>query len=261
MSPGIVVRSGASPSTGHTEASRGPRRARAPIASSIRSVWSRLGCGSTAVVGPSCAKRPAKSTHDFTWALATGSSHRTGSSPSPDGQRRGVGRLDARQGPQRLRDAPIGREPSDRPRQAEPAFWPESWGGAISVPAPLQSSAGGLLQARRPRLDRDAGRHLTRPRRVPPRPSTAGGARPSICPPSATAPGGGPVRDRLVPGNGDVSLSEGRGRPWPAQSSKAGVTTEQPCASSRPAARRADASRRQGPGRALGEVVGSQFRR
>ena len=44
----------------------------APAAASIRSVWSRVGAGSTTVVSPS-ASRPARRTHDFTWALATGS--------------------------------------------------------------------------------------------------------------------------------------------------------------------------------------------
>ena len=37
----------------------------------MRSVWSRLGCGSVTVVG-SAAASPARSTHDFTCALATG---------------------------------------------------------------------------------------------------------------------------------------------------------------------------------------------
>ena len=40
---------------------------------SMRSLWSRLGSGSTTRVSPS-ASRPAKSRHDLTWALATGSS-------------------------------------------------------------------------------------------------------------------------------------------------------------------------------------------
>ena len=44
-----------------------------PAAVSMRSVWSRLGAGSEAVVAPSAA-RPASRTHDFTCALATGSS-------------------------------------------------------------------------------------------------------------------------------------------------------------------------------------------
>ena len=44
----------------------------APAAASIRSVWSRVGAGSTTVVSPS-AKSPARRMHDFTWALATGS--------------------------------------------------------------------------------------------------------------------------------------------------------------------------------------------
>jgi signal transduction histidine kinase len=51
MSPGTANRSGARRSAGHTAASPGDRRTRAPAAASIRSVWSRLGCGSTAAVG------------------------------------------------------------------------------------------------------------------------------------------------------------------------------------------------------------------
>jgi hypothetical protein len=42
-----------------------------PAPASIRSVWSRLGAGSTTLVVPAAA-RPASSTQDFTWALATG---------------------------------------------------------------------------------------------------------------------------------------------------------------------------------------------
>ena len=44
-----------------------------PLRSSSRSVWSRLGTGSTTVVAP-VASRPASSTHDLTCAEATGSS-------------------------------------------------------------------------------------------------------------------------------------------------------------------------------------------
>ncbi len=83
ISPGIVVLSGSRRSTGHTAASPGLRRTRAPIASSIRSVWSRLAWGSTATVGPSCAYSPARRTHDFTWALATGSAQRTARKSPP----------------------------------------------------------------------------------------------------------------------------------------------------------------------------------
>ena len=53
-------------------------------ASSISSVWSRVGVGSTTVVGP-LALRPASRTADFTCALATGSSYvmpRSASTPS-----------------------------------------------------------------------------------------------------------------------------------------------------------------------------------
>ena len=47
------------------------RRASAPAAASMRSVWSRVGSGSITRVSPS-ASRPAKSRQDLTWALATG---------------------------------------------------------------------------------------------------------------------------------------------------------------------------------------------
>ena len=57
---------------GSTVTDVGRRRTRTPAASSISSVWSRVGAGSTTVVAPS-ALRPASSTADFTWALATGS--------------------------------------------------------------------------------------------------------------------------------------------------------------------------------------------
>ena len=43
----------------------------APAAASRRSVWSRVEAGSVTWVSPS-ASRPAMSTHDLTWALATG---------------------------------------------------------------------------------------------------------------------------------------------------------------------------------------------
>ena len=39
---------------------------RAPAARSIRSVWSRVGTGSTTVVGAPSASSPASRTHDFT---------------------------------------------------------------------------------------------------------------------------------------------------------------------------------------------------
>ena len=58
---------------GSTVTEPGRRRTLAPAASSMSSVWSRVGTGSTTVVAP-CAVRPARSTADFTCALATGSS-------------------------------------------------------------------------------------------------------------------------------------------------------------------------------------------
>ena len=62
------------------EALGGPDDDRVPVAldvgaggRSMRSLWSRLGSGSTTRVSPS-ASSPAKSRQDLTWALATGSS-------------------------------------------------------------------------------------------------------------------------------------------------------------------------------------------
>ena len=83
-SPGTEIRSGASRSAGRTAIRRtGPlctaatarssvTSTSAPAAASMRSVWSRVAAGSTTWVSPS-ASRPAISTHDLTWALATGS--------------------------------------------------------------------------------------------------------------------------------------------------------------------------------------------
>jgi hypothetical protein len=50
------------------------RLMRTPAAASMRSVWSRLGTGSTTVVGP-VAVNPASSTHDLICAEATGSAY------------------------------------------------------------------------------------------------------------------------------------------------------------------------------------------
>ena len=71
---------------------------RAPIAASMRSVWSRVTAGSTTVVGPSSAKSPARRIADFTWALATGSSYSIGMQPAAANRQRRValGRFDAR---------------------------------------------------------------------------------------------------------------------------------------------------------------------
>jgi hypothetical protein len=71
MSAGTRIASRLNASTGSTDTARPSRRTVAPAAASIRSVWSRLRCGSTTVVVPS-ASSPASSTHDFTWALAIG---------------------------------------------------------------------------------------------------------------------------------------------------------------------------------------------
>jgi hypothetical protein len=73
MSAGTSSASSASSSTLSTSTAVPERRTGTPAPASIRSVWSRLRDGSTAVVVPS-ASSPASSAHDFTCALATGSS-------------------------------------------------------------------------------------------------------------------------------------------------------------------------------------------
>ena len=71
-SPGISTSPSESRSAGRTVTLVGRTVTAAPAAASIRSVWSRVGAGSTTVVSPS-AKRPASRIADFTCALATGS--------------------------------------------------------------------------------------------------------------------------------------------------------------------------------------------
>ena len=73
MSPGISTSSSRSVSARSTETLVGRRVTRAPARSRRRSVWSRVAIGSTTVVRPS-DWTPARSTADFTWAEATGSS-------------------------------------------------------------------------------------------------------------------------------------------------------------------------------------------
>src|SRR5205823_4541007 len=70
-SPGTRISSKRSRPAGSTVTDAGLRRTRAPAASSISSVWSRVGAGSITVVAPS-ALRPASRIADFTCADATG---------------------------------------------------------------------------------------------------------------------------------------------------------------------------------------------
>ena len=72
-SPGTSSSSSRSTSAVSTETLPGRRVTRAPARSRSRSVWSRVGIGSTTVVVPA-ARRPASSTADFTCAEGTGSS-------------------------------------------------------------------------------------------------------------------------------------------------------------------------------------------
>ena len=83
MSPGTTTRCSAMRSAGQTETLAARRSTRTPAAASMRSVWSRVGVGSTTVVGPLSANRPASSTHDLTCAEATGSSYVIGCSGRP----------------------------------------------------------------------------------------------------------------------------------------------------------------------------------
>jgi hypothetical protein len=72
-SPGTSISPSSSRSAGCTVTLFSRRVIETPAASSISSVWSRVGAGSTTVVSP-FAYRPANRIADFTWALATGSS-------------------------------------------------------------------------------------------------------------------------------------------------------------------------------------------
>jgi hypothetical protein len=72
-SPGTTISSSSSSSTCDTVIRRPSRSNATRARRRRRSVWSRLTDGSTTVVEPA-AIIPAISTHDFTCALATGSS-------------------------------------------------------------------------------------------------------------------------------------------------------------------------------------------
>ena len=78
------------PSAGWTVALPGRRRTRAPARSSMRSVWSRVGAGSSTVVSPSSARSPARRTADLTCADATGSSYAMPWSRAPSTHERRV---------------------------------------------------------------------------------------------------------------------------------------------------------------------------
>ena len=126
-----------------------------PARSSMRSVWSRLGTGSSMVVTPS-ASRPAKSRHDFTWALAHGQLVGDRAQPrAVDRQRRvaAVARLVARA--PIARSGSITRSTGRRLIEASPSSvnvrpsWPASQPGSrrMSVPA-LPTSIGPVRLAR-----------------------------------------------------------------------------------------------------------------
>jgi hypothetical protein len=71
-SAGTVISSSSSSSVALIRTVKPSRSNGARARASMRSVWSRLWCGSVTLVCP-VASRPAISTHDLTWAVATGS--------------------------------------------------------------------------------------------------------------------------------------------------------------------------------------------
>ena len=72
-SPGTSIPSRSRRVTGEIETRPGRRSTGTPARRSIRSVWSRVGIGSSIVVTPCSANSPANSRHDLTCADATGS--------------------------------------------------------------------------------------------------------------------------------------------------------------------------------------------
>ena len=132
------------------------RLSSAPAAFSIRSLWSRLGIGSTTRVSPS-ATRPAKSRQDLTWALAIGSSYSIPVSGAP--AIASGGRRSSRQ----ERSAPIDRsgptmrstgrsriESSPSSSQVPPG-WPASQpGSSLSRVPALPTSIAALVAPCRP---------------------------------------------------------------------------------------------------------------
>ena len=122
----------------------------APIARSIRSVWSRVGMVSTTSVNPS-AYRPASKMADLTWALATGVSYSMPCRPGPPPTRSG-GQL--ARAPIRARGSTtlsIGR----RLREASPPSslsngWAASRPASRRIVVPELPQSSGRAAARRP---------------------------------------------------------------------------------------------------------------
>ena len=110
-------------------------RTSAPIARSSRSVWSRVGAGSTTVVSPS-ANRPASSSADLTWALATLQAV-----------------LDAVQGRQPARSTSGANRPPSRPSIAAPA---RRSGSTMRAIGRRRSDASPLSTAKTPDAGQDA---------------------------------------------------------------------------------------------------------
>ena len=77
MSPGTVIERAAKPAGPSIVVTRPSRRTGAPSQASMRSVWSRVGPGTSIVVRPSAASA-ARVRQPMTWALATGGSMRQG---------------------------------------------------------------------------------------------------------------------------------------------------------------------------------------
>ena len=152
-SPGTSTSSSRSAPAGPTVTDAGVRRTRTPAASSMRSVWSRVGIRSMTVVGPS-ALRPASRIADFTCALATsGSISIPRSAPEPRTRSGAWPSVVSTSAPIRRSGAAtrsIGRGVSDSsPVSVNSPAWP------ARTPAPRRMSVPALRQstgpARRPR--------------------------------------------------------------------------------------------------------------
>ena len=158
MSPGTAISPGFEGGAPGWIVTASPSRpTSAPAAASIRSLWSRLGAGSTTRVSPS-ARRPASSRHDLTWALATGSSYSIPLSGAPSTRSGGKPVLAAAEArphqPQRVGD-PVDRPAPDRVVAVE--------GPGAARPAPRASPAAGAAGCRRCRRRSSAGSAPRRP--------------------------------------------------------------------------------------------------
>ena len=176
-SPGTCSAPSSSSSCAATVIRSPTREIRTPAAASIRSVWSRLGLGSTTVVGPD-ASSPASSTHDFTCADATGSSYSIPRSGLPvtvnGGKRPSVASIRAPISAQRRRHA-VDRPAPDR-------------GVAVERPAPALLPGQPARQQPQQRAGVADVDRLARRRRRPQARRRAPPATPRAAPPARPAP-------------------------------------------------------------------------